>query len=199
MKLVFSDTSYKTSIIFFHGFRRSYDDFNPVQKSLSNFNFIEVSLNDEDYIKPIPKLCEELMRSLPQNQKTVIIAHSQGCFYAIELAKIYPECFCKLLLIDPTSKDHEYFKLLQNSIEDPVQKQKLENWDEIPSGLDLSFKVIVYIHLNIKDTVDKIVYFDQITNKNIKSRLIVHYNVGHMIHQKLTAVIAQSILDLNRV
>lgn len=107
--------------------------------------------------------------------------------------------------MDPTIKTPEYYQELQNRAnslpEDSVAIYKFQHYEDIPTGLDLKPSVIIRIHLNINDDIAlaKIAYLDRLTNKNIKSRLIIRYDVSHMIHYHIPHVIIDSIKEISKL
>ena len=228
MKLISHLQKFKTTIVFIHGFRKSslqwnYSETNHpllIEETLSNIaNTILIDLTDEDYLQDITAITEEIYRQLvislglgPSeitnpviNTKIVLVAHSQGSFYCLRLAEMYPTLFSRLLLLDPTLKNRSYHDLLESKLAknpgDIVERAKLKHFDNLP-GCNLKNSVIVRAHVNISpssDLMDSIVELDQLTNKNSKSRLVIHYEVSHMIHYKIPHVVIDAVKELSKI
>lgn len=209
MKLLTKFNKFRNTTVFIHGFRKDISSWNKndrgtdilIEETLSQVsNTVLIQLDDEDYKKNISETSEQIYDQLNQllTTKITLVAHSQGSFYAICLSELYPNIFGKLLLIDPTVKRTEYLELLKDAAEglpeDSTERYKVKNFDELPTGETLSPKIIVRIHLNfIEESMSKISYLNKLTNKNAKSRFIIHYNIGHMIHWVIPHVIMDSI------
>ena len=225
MKFYPTFNNHKSTIIFFPGFRKNHNDFNItdhgkkilVESTISTTcNTILVNIDDNDYKKSVPQLAEEIYQEIVNchmsETKLIIVAHSLGSFYALYLCETYPNIFGKILLIDPAIKSITYHTQLiadaKNKLDDTVEYAKLKNYEYLSDGLTLHNKIIVRIHINlntkkiISDPVvclDEISYLNavnKITNKNTKSRLVVHANVSHMIHYKMPGAIIDAIREL---
>jgi len=210
MKVIFNIQNFKKTILFIQGFRKHYLNWNlsetnkpiNIESNLSkSCNTILLDLDDNDYQKSITILSEEIYQHLSPliTSKITIVAHSYGAFYALKLAEFYPKIFSRVLLLDPTIKSPEYLDYLKlKKSNDSLELFKITHFEELPSPLILNNNIIVRIHFNISTNEDlnKINYLDQLTNKNCKSRLILHYNISHMIHYTIPAVIIDSIKEI---
>jgi pimeloyl-ACP methyl ester carboxylesterase len=165
-----------------------------------------VHLKDDDYVRPISvvsaELFNEMISNIPKLGKIIIVAHSFGAFYALSMAKLYPQRIHALLLLDPTAKTESYRNYLIND-GSTVQIAKLKNFDDLPDPIPLNSKIIVKVYLNIdlserNDSLnDKLSYFNKFTKVNINSDIIVSPNRSHMLHydmpDKFIAVVRQLI------
>lgn len=233
MKLIINYNNHKTTIIFIHGFRKKYDDFNETENNKhilietrirTKCNTIMIQIEENDYKKEISEISEQmyyhLLNAEIMKTKITIVAHSYGSFYAFYLAEKYPIIFGKILLIDPTIKTINYKnKLIYNNgqkIEnDSTEFYKLKNFDTLSDGINIKSTVIIRIHTNLNSNElimdlnlsintlnefsEKMQYLNKLVNKNIKSRLIMHVDCGHMIHYKKPDLIIDSIMELYKL
>ena len=223
MKLFINYNHHKTTIIFIHGFRKNHDDFNITDKGKNILiettmakicNTILVQIEESDYKKPVADVAEDIYKNIVDIDKTkiTIVAHSHGSFYALSLCETYPDLFCKLLLIDPTTKSEHYLTKLKMDTEgfneESVESYKVKYFDMLPTGFNLKNKIIVRIHLNLQTTqliddlnsfLAKINHLNKLVNKNVKSRLVLHADVSHMIHYQIPDVIIDSIKELHKL
>lgn len=215
MRIIDNNSNHKKTILFIPGFRRLASSFNltDFNKNINieldinkKCNTFTLELSDENYLEPISNLCDkiylELFAKLVPNQKILIVAHSNGSFYAFGLAEKYPQIFNKILLLDPTIKTFKYREKLELLREaDKIMSYKLENFDILPSGLDLANAIIVRIHVNLNlDALiidkEKLLIINKITNKNTKSRFVLHIGMGHMIHWMQPDKIKDAIMEM---
>lgn len=200
-----SDLNRGTTVIFINGYNKNSTTWNitehgkniGVETQVSKkVNTILLSLDPSDYIDTIPNLCTKIHNLVRDyiRKKVVLVTHSYGCFIAYGLNNLFPKIYNHMTLIDPTMKDNNYYEYLLSKSNDTIHKSKLDNWDSIPSSVNIN--TILRIHINVGESIEKIKYYDKMTNKNCASKLIVHYNVGHMIHYKRSGHIISDILDL---
>lgn len=211
MKFIPKLGKFKNTIVFIHGFRKDTSSWNYdskgkallVEETLSQVsNTILIQLEEEDYLFPVSYVSEKIYTSLFDflNTKITLVTHSNGSFYALKLAENYPNIFNKLFLIDPTIKTPEYLEYLKNFPEDLVECSQVVNFEDLPTGINFQPKVIVRIHFDYDEDYTSIIpYYNRLTNKNTKSRLILHYGIGHMIHWKIPHVIIDSIKELIKI
>lgn len=211
MRIIFNYNKFKTTLLFIHGFGKDISSWNTTQSGKSikfeetlskTANTILIEFKNEDYEKSMSDKINEIYSLITDFLKTqmIIIAHSYGCFYALLLAEKYPKVFNKLLLLDPTVKNNDYLlqleKAAKGTAEDSIECAKLDRFPSLPSGEGLPSQIIVRVHLNITDDIKKIVSLNSLTNKNVKSRLTVHYDIGHMIHWSIPNTIIDSVKEL---
>lgn len=211
MRLTANIQEFKTTIVFIHGFRKDSTYWNTsehgytlaIESTLAKVaNTVLIDLTDEDYMKDITTIADEIYAKIDRHfQKIILVGHSHGCFYCLRLAEKHPIYYNRLLLLDPTLKNPEYHKYLQEKISDNVEEAKLKYFEDLPDGRDLYCTTIIWIHFNVNSetTPSKIEELYKFTNKNSKSRLMAHYNVSHMIHYKIPSVIINSIKELMKV
>lgn len=202
---------FKNTIVFISGFRKdnsswNYDSKNKpllIEETLSKVaNTVLIEFTDDDYKLPVSQVSEQFYERLREFSSTniVLVAHSIGSFYTLKLSKIDSHLFQKILLIDPTIKTPEYLEYLKSFSEDPVKEKQVANFDDLPDVNNISTKTVVRIHFDYNDDMtSKIPYFYKLTNKNAKSRLIMHYKIGHMIHWNIPGVIIDSIKEFLKV
>lgn len=202
--------NYKNTIIFIHGFKKdnaswNYDSKNKhicIEESLSKkANTISIQFTEEDYCKPCSEICENIINMFKELKlgKIIIVAHSIGSFYALKLAELNPILFGTLLLIDPTIKTPHYYEYLKSKSESEnhIELHQLKNFEDLPTDTNIMAKVIIRIHFDYCDnSILDIPYYAKLTNKNMKSRLILHNDIGHMIHWQIPHVIIDSINEL---
>ena len=220
MKLIINNLFNKTTVVFIPGLRKKYTDFditdngkiiNVAATMAKTCNTIIIALDDDDYKKSVPDVAKEMYNKIVSNDitktKMIIVTHSYGFFYAVQLAEIDGSMFNKLLLIDPPAKTDRLLSRLKNdamfTVENSTEYIMVKNFDLLPTGQNLKSKIIARVHLNIntslpKEMMEKIAYFNRLANKNVKSRLIVHSDVSHMIHYQIPDVIVDSIKDLTK-
>lgn len=209
MKIEVLSGGFKTVVVFIHGFRgvvTDWDHSHPILDVLSrSYVVITVQLDDDDYKGSIPDVSESIYDSLSTHLKKrmIIVAHSQGVFYAQHLAINHRE-FIRLLLLDPTVNDAGYLAHLQQATEwsegGTVERAKLDHHHTIPRHADIPPRVIVRIHADFTaDKIDRILILGSIVKKNTESRLMIHTDVGHMIHWAVPEVIISSIRELPRL
>lgn len=208
MKFISNIGSYKHTIIFIHGYNKNAINWNisetgkelNIEHAIAKVaNTVLISMDSNDYKNSITSNSEQIYLYLHETSlittKLTCVGHSFGCFNCLRLAELYPNAFERLLLIDPTVKSEPYYAYLKetNSVD------KLNYWDDIPDMQHLKNKVIVRVHLNVLEGIAHLQELSVLTNKNIKSRLMVHYNVGHMIHYKIPEVIFDSIKEIYKL
>lgn len=202
--------NYKNTIIFIHGFKKDIASWNfdsknkhiQIEESLSKkANTISIQFTEDDYCKPCSEICKNIMSMIKELKlgKIIIVAHSIGACYALKLAELDPVLFGKLLLIDPCIKTPHYYEYLKSKSESEnhIEEHQLTHFEDLPSDTNIIPKVIIRIHFDYCDnSILDIPYFTKLTNKNMKSRLILHNDIGHMIHWKIPHVIIDSINEL---
>ena len=210
MHLTINYIKSKTTIIFIHGFLKNSSYWNltetghPIEIEAilaKTYNTVLIDLIQQDYIKSISEIANEIYIKLEQLIKTkiILVGHSHGAFYCLRLAELYPVVFSQLILLDPTVKNDNYLNFLKSK-DDIITQAKLKHFDDLPSGNNLKSSIIIRIHINIDSTlINDIKELDVLVNKNTKSRLIVHYNVTHMIHYKIPHTIIDSIRELIKI
>ena len=212
MKLIANFNKFRNTIVFIHGFRKNAYYWNEdekgkqllIERYLSKTaNTILIQLEEDDYKKSVSEVSAQLCSALKEfaSTKITLIAHSHGAFYGLKLAELDPIIFGRLLLIDPSIKTPEYLEYLkskaQGQSEYTIEACKVNNFSDLPTGESLTSRIIVRIHLNFtEETASRISYYNKLTNKNVKSRLIVHYKIGHMIHWAISQTIIDSIKEL---
>lgn len=221
MKLIINNNNNKTTIIFIHGLKKNYNDWNitehnkeiNIEKTISKIcNTVLVQLEDDDYkmrVIDVVKNIYDHLQSLIHTNFT-IITHSIGSFYGMSLV-INHNIFTKLIMLDPTIKSIHYLEGIKkrldknpNNIPD-VMEMLINNYDMLPTFDQISKKVIVRVHLNMKSSKDTNVFFnriiclDKLIKQNMKSRLCLHVDVSHMIHYKIPHVIIDSIKDVYKL
>ena len=122
--------SFRTTIIFIHGFMKTHTDFNTtfvgkpimIESTLrKNHNTIMIQIESDDYLKSIRDIAEIIHKELMNNPsinttKFVMVAHSYGALYLYHLAETYPATYHKLFLIDPTVKTKCFLSKLLTKI-----------------------------------------------------------------------------------
>ncbi|CAH6419462.1 Hypothetical protein HVR_LOCUS643 [uncultured virus] len=210
---IYSEDKRKT-ILFIHGFGKKYDDWNVgvthnnivkdlrIEENLrKTHNTVLVQIEENDYKQSFESVIAQIYVEISKllTTKLTIVAHSYGCLYAMSFAEIYN--LGSLLLIEPVIKSLEFLAELKlraiNKDEDSVEHHKLVNFDILPTGSGIRNNIIMRIHVNSECEVRNLEKLDSLTNKNIKSRLIVHYKASHMIHYKLPHMILDSIKELS--
>lgn len=204
------EKSMKTTILFISGFRKPASTWNltesgkwiDIETSLrEKYATILVSFDDTIYKQPVPDVCKQLYTTITSSlsfRKLFIVAHSLGGFYALELAKSYPEYIQGLLLIDPSTKTDSYRNYLSNSC-DPIQQAKLQNYNSLPDPIPLPAKIIVKVYLTDTDNLtEKLNYFDNFTRVNVLSDIILCPNRSHMLHYEVPAKFIAAIQGLIR-
>jgi hypothetical protein len=156
-------------------------------------------------LSPISNICDEIYLKIINTDliktKIIIVTHSFGSFYAFYLAEKYYTIFNKLFLIEPTIKTANYKNYLKNC-NSTIQQHKYNNFDALPTGLNIKCSVIIWIIININtDSLDdsfkcELEYMYKLTNKNIKSKMITHINKSHMLHYDIPDVIKNAICEI---
>lgn len=203
------------AVLFIHGFRKNHDDWDTTEHGKSigiatqiakRCTVVCAGLDDSDYCQSTLSVATEMSTQLAEpdmfgdDKKVTVVAHSNGCFYAIQLAQLDPNRFGRLLLIDPTLKSEAYRQQLLERVAadstDVVSQRKLENFDSLPTSVPN--RVVVRIHFNYTEAMspDRVRQLHDLVKTNVKSRLIAHYDASHMIHYKMPHVIVDSIHEL---
>lgn len=219
MKFYNLEQRYKSTILFIHGFGKNHNDWNEtktgkqilIEKTLNKIcNTILVDIEEDDYGKETLLIAEEIFLGIPEillKTKITVVCHSYGAFYGLNLCEINPDIFGRLVLIDPTVKNDDYFNKLRLaeekvSDESSVEFCKFKNFDTLPTGFNIKNSVIIRIHLNVdtskspEKVFNKMIHLEKLTKKNTKSRLIVHCNVSHMLHYIIGPTIINSIKEI---
>lgn len=212
MKIIIENNKFKKSVLFIHGFGKTGDQWNITEygKEIGieshirkTHNTILITLDDNDYIRPISNVVDEIYEAVNGSLKTKIICvtHSYGSFFSMSLSIKYPKLFTTIIMLDPTLKTNEYLEYLKGLEYNDKNQYKIDNFDMYPNHLDIAKDIIVKIHLNITpeksiNSIKDIIQFDTITKHNVKSRLMVHVEVSHMIHYKIPHVVIDSIKNI---
>lgn len=220
MKFISSFKGFRNTVVFVHGFRKSALTWNTTESDKQinvadvigkNANIILVQLQDEDYLKPVPQTSDEILYRLPPNIKEnsksrsiILVGHSLGATYVIQLATKWPGHFQRILLLEPVIPGFGYLEKLKEQAaanpQDPVLAAKVTNHDFLPDGLKLDNNIMVRIHVNLgSEGQPDLEHLYQMVNHNARSRLVVHYNIGHMIHYAVPHVVIDAIRELLHV
>ncbi len=153
-----------------------------------------VDFNLIDHFREYDYVCTKI-NSLVNTKHVVVVAHSYGCFYALRYAELYPTT--ALILLDPPPKTDLYKTYLKSNM-NLLDECKLEHFDKLPDGANISNNVAISVHVSgdseSKDSLfDKISYFSKLTKNNSRSNLIVHYDTSHMIHYTRSANVIENI------
>lgn len=204
------------AVLFIHGFRKKHDDWETTSHGKTigiatqiakHFTVVCAGLDDTDYCQPSMSVATEMQKQLLEQhmlgeKKITVVAHSNGCFYAMHLAQLDPNRFCRLLLIDPTLKCETYRQqLLERVAEDStdvVSQRKLDNFESLPSALPNRTVVRVHFNYTAETSAERVKQLHDLVKNNVKSRLVAHYDASHMIHYRLPHVIIDSINELAR-
>jgi hypothetical protein len=188
----------KSTIIFIHGFGKSSNNWNITEKDKiigiesemnKSCNTVMVNLQNGDYLFNISDVCTQIYQELEESTvlKTniIIVTHSYGSFYGLQMAHTWPKIFNKLILLDPTIKTADYY--LQLLAQQVTSKDEHSNSDiefKQQSVSDKEFKQqSVSANVNIvekKINEAKILHFDQFidhTKLYPKIRVIIHANI----------------------
>lgn len=216
MKVYFNHNNHKNNLLFVHGYLKDHSHWNiseynkviDIEKTLSkSCNTIILSFDYDDYEKTIMEVCDEIYYQINQyygdnisKNNIMIVSHSYGSFYSFALSNKYPKIFNKLLLIEPTLKTQIYLDYMKKK-NDSHSEWVINNFDSLPSGINIKAGVIVRIHINYTDSYpeEKLLCMDRITNKNIKSRIMIHPNKSHMLHYDIPGVIIDSIREVIKI
>lgn len=210
MHLIINDSSKKKTVIFIHGFGKRLDDWNitksgkhiGIEEQIRKFsNTVLVQIEDNDYKQPISIVAAMIYQALNDLTKTniTVVGHSYGTLYALWLAENHN--IDRILLIEPVIKSPIFLEYLQSKAKDKdfesIEAYKVRNYDTMPTGENLKNRVTVRIHIRVEDKpIPNLPILNSLTNKNVKSRLIIHYQASHMIHYELSSTIVDSIKDL---
>ena len=77
-------------------------------------NTLLLDFDEADYAKPVPEVVKELAQFLSAGSH-ILVAHSLGTFYALQMAMLNSNLFNKLLL-DLSMKNSKYLEQLQLKI-----------------------------------------------------------------------------------
>ena len=211
MKVIIQKNKFKKTALFIHGFGKTGDQWNisEYNKEINielhirkTHNTILITLHENDYLRPIFDVSDEIFKLIKDliNTKIICITHSYGSFYAMSMSIQHPKLFDKIIMLDPTLKTTKYFEYLKTLDHNDINQYKIDNFDIIyPNHLDIPKNVIMKIHFNINTNTNanmKLKELDKITKQNTKSRLMVHVDVGHMIHYKIPHIIIDSIKNI---
>ena len=219
MKVFITNNNHKYTIIFIHGFMKHYNSWNVtegnkvinIEKNISKIcNTVLVQIEEEDYMKPIDKVANEIYVELQPLLHTNITlgCHSYGSFYCISLAINYPKIFSRIVMLNPSIKTQAYYDYLATKDQTDINTYKLKHFDELPDHTNIHNKIIISIHVNLDSTkynedkltlFDKMIQLNKMTNKNVKSKLYLYVYVSHMIHYKISDKIYQSIKDIYKL
>jgi pimeloyl-ACP methyl ester carboxylesterase len=209
-KFVICDTNnYKKSVLFIHGFNKKGDQWNITEfgKEIGieshirkTHNTILLSLDDKDYLTPISDVSIEIYENIKHlsNTKFICVTHSYGAIFATYMAIKYPTLFHSIIMLDPTIKTNNLLKYFKSLEYNEKTQYKIDNFDKLPNYLEIPKNIIIKIHLNIDDNTDinKIIKYDALIKLNMKSRLMIHANIGHMIHYKIPHIIIDTIKSI---
>lgn len=211
MKIIVENNKFKKSVLFIHGFGKNGDHWNITEYNREigieshirkTHNTILITLENNDYLRSIYDVSHQIYESIKHLSNIICVTHSYGSFYAMEISISYPKLFTAIIMLDPTLKTNEYLTYLK-TLEYSNQKQyQIDNFDMYPNHLNIPNNVIIKIHLNINpsesdsENINYIKHLDQITKHHVKSRLIVHYDISHMIHYKIPHTIIDTIKNI---
>jgi pimeloyl-ACP methyl ester carboxylesterase len=214
MKIIINNTGHKISVIFIHGYTKSYTDWNEtahhkeigIESHIRKIrNTILVDLSEEDYVRPVIDVVNEIYNQISEFLKTkiVCVCHSYGSFFGMQMAISYPKLLYGLILLDPSLKIPGYLEYLKTCDPTPTTSYKINHWDDLPDHLNVPQDLIAWTHLNFTSDdllrqVEKITALDKLTKKNTKSKLMLHVDVSHMIHYKIPHVIIDSIKNITK-
>ena len=194
------------AVIFIHGYNKKLEYWNKnefgkeinIEKTISKKSYTLLIQIDNFEINPaigIIPIIEQM--KLVKNKNWIIVCHSLGVIYGLELLK-HDIKIVGMCLIDPTSLDEIYIKELID-----------DNWMDIANYCSTekynpSSKIIFHTHFDYnQNDVNNVDYFNRqikfygkFINKNNKSKIIIHPNKGHMIHYTDSPKIINSISDL---
>jgi pimeloyl-ACP methyl ester carboxylesterase len=221
MKFIVNNNNNKATVVFIHGFKKNYNDWNTtefgkeinIEKNIRKIcNTILIQLELDDYKLQIMDVVNDIYNQLQTfiNTKITLVSHSNGSFYCIALGTKYPKIFSRIIMLDPTIKSDNYLSYLKtNSQDNPdIVSQQIKNFDQLPTLSNVPLQVIVRIHINMKPDqtmensisfVNKIKCLDGLIKKNMKSRLCLHVDVSHMIHYKIPHVVIDSIKEVYKL
>ena len=205
MQLYINNGNKSHTILFIHGYGKNHEDWNciNIENNLGKlYNIILVDIYD--YLLPIDNICEKIYQQIKDKliSKIIIVSHSYGSFYAMNLCILYPIIFIKMLLIEPCIKSDDYKNYLESMEQTDEIKYRLKTFETLPNHLDIHNKITVRICINVDNksndqiTMTKIKSLGKICNKNLKSHLLIVYNSSHMIHYKRPEIIIDYIKDI---
>lgn len=211
MKIVIKNNKFKKTVLFIHGFGKTGDQWNisEYNKEINieshirkTHNTILITLSEDDYFRSIADVSIEIFKAMEDLLKTKIICvtHSYGSFFAMSMSIKHPKLFEAIIMLDPTIKTDEFLQYLKSLESNEKNQYKIDNFDTIyPNHLEIPKNVIVKIHFNINadtDIIKELTILDEITRHNVKSRLMVHVGVSHMIHYKIPHIVIDSIKNI---
>lgn len=213
MNIIVENNKFKKTVLFIHGFGKTGNQWNITEynKEINieshirkTYNTILITLHDNDYIRPISDVSVEIYKALDDLLKTKIICvtHSYGSFFAMSMSIQYPKLFDAIVMLDPTIKTDDYLQYLKSLEYNTKNQYQIDNFNMYPNHLDIPKNIIIKIHLNVDPCLDKdnitkdLTQLDKITKHNVKSRLMVHIGVSHMIHYKIPHIVIDSIKSL---
>jgi len=212
MKILIENNNFKKTVIFIHGFGKTGNQWNITEHNKEinieshirkTHNTILITLEDNDYMRPIIDIASEIYKSIEvlSKSKIICVTHSYGSFFAMSMSIEYPQLFNAIIMLDPTIKTFRYLEYLKTLDSNNINKYKIDNLDIIyPNHLDIPKNVVIKIHLNVDSdsniNIDQLIELDKITKQNMKSRLMIHIDIGHMIHYKIPHVVIDTIKNL---
>ena len=212
MRIIIYDNKFKNTVIFIHGYRKTHDDWNitsnnkeiGIESHIRKIkNTILISMEEVDYQRSIQEISKEIYKSINHLDKTkiVCVCHSYGAIYSTCMSILYPSLFTSIIMLDPTLKTDEYLEYLKGRNLDDNDRYKIENFNKLPNYLNIPKNIIVKIHINltsdnIKQDHKYMIELDKIVKQNMKSRLMIHFDVSHMIHYKIPHIIIDSIKNI---
>lgn len=195
MDIEVKNNNFKKTIIFFPGYRKTGIDFNEIEPHLSKtHNTVLVTIRN--YCCSIHDLVIELYDNVKElaNTKLILVSHSYGSFYAIDFVNSYQKLNTVLVMLEPCLKADYFLAYLKSLPTEEVNSYKIANFDSYPDHNMIPKQCIVKVHLNFDgNNLEQIYEINTITKVNMKSRLMIHANVGHMIHYKIPHVIIDTI------
>jgi predicted alpha/beta hydrolase family esterase len=220
MKIRISDDCKKTNnvVVFIHGFGKNSETFNisefgkelNIEKTIRTIaQTVLIDIEENDYLLTVPDVANTIYDKIKQFKNIWIVAHSYGCFYAIQLAEQYHNIVKGIILLEPTVKSDQYKIYLENLPKSPVNDAKLKNFDSLPNGSNIKNKTIVQVHLSITQWVNlstsisnvdefesKIDKIKRWTNANVISEIVIYPSKSHMIHYDCPLKIIHKIRQL---
>lgn len=207
--VIYDSNNYKKSVLFIHGYNKKGEQWNITEfgKEIGieshirkTHNTILVTLDDKDYLSCISDVSLEIYENIKHlnNTKFICVTHSYGAIFATDMAIKYPNLFYSIIMLDPTIKSDDLLKYYKSLEYNEKNQFKIDNFEKLPNYLEIPRNIIIKIHLNIDNNTDisTIIKYDASTKLNMKSRLMIHANIGHMIHYKIPHVVIDTIKSI---
>lgn len=195
MDIEVKNNNFKKTVIFFPGYHKTKEDFDEIEPHLSKtYNTVLITI--KNYCCPVHDLISELYGKIKEliNTKLIVVSHSYGSFYAIDLVNSYHKLNIILIMLEPCLKTDYFLTYLKSLQPDEVNQWKIDNFNSYPDHHNIPKQCVVKVHLNFDgNNLEEIYEINNITKVNMKSRLMIHAHIGHMIHYKIPHVIIDTI------